>query len=273
MLPMPEHERLVEQRALERRCAGGAGAARQSAVVEERVERVAGDVRDRGGHVPVAPSATSGSSASAAEGALVDEAQLATVVGETRPAPRRWVSSAAVGRLHEQLAAHAEVPDQGERRGRRARARGTCRAGCTAATVRPASRSSRSAGSGRVPTDRSWVQHLGVERPCGRSPTGRDRGGRPRPRAARASGSAGSAPRRRRSARAAEPLPPSSSSAYAVAAASCSASFLLRPSPVAVELAADAHARPRTASAWSGPLSSTTYSGTPRPSAAHSSCS
>ena len=150
---------------------------------------------------------------------------------------------------------------------RRAAATGTCRGGSPPRSCGP--RSAR--GRGRrapagVATHGARVQHLGGGDGAARRPSGRGRAAPPRPRAARASGVRRSGRRRRpRAPRGAALL---ESSAYAVAAASCSASFLLRPVPVAVQVAADADPRARTPSAWSGPLSSTTYSGTPSPRAA-----
>src|SRR5581483_7052292 len=97
-------QRLVEQRALD---AGALGAQRgeELRVLELGVQRIAGDVRDR-----CRDAVLERLEAEAAEGALIDEAQLGTVVGERHPYAQVDLVRGA-DRLDEQLAAHAEVAE------------------------------------------------------------------------------------------------------------------------------------------------------------------
>ena len=89
-------------------------------VVELRVERVAGDVRDLGRQLGAALG-----DRQAAEHPLVDEAEL--VVAEVEADPQVALVGGA-GVLHEELAAHPEVAEEGVAVVERA-ARGTCRGG------------------------------------------------------------------------------------------------------------------------------------------------
>ena len=226
-----------------------------------RVERVAGDVRDAAGTLPARHRRLRGSGRrpvggrderldrEAAEGALVDEAQLAAVVARSRAGPagaarparraagraagrssrggRPGDSSVRVERQPEVLAAtlgRLQRPVR-TRRADRSSAPGRCRRtarGCrtsTSATVRPTT----SARSPRRTTSTSGSS--GTVRTVGPRTSGR--------RATTAS-----------SDQSASPVSCGCcvlSSVQAAAAACCSASFLLRPVPVAD----DARRRPR----------------------------
>ncbi len=150
-------QRLVEQGPLD----GGAAPAQggvEGVVVEGGVEGVAGDVRDDVGEA-LGIARHGVVQREAAEGALVDEAELGGQgVGEAEADAQVLLVGRALG-LDEQLPAHAQVGEDGERRrgGRRrpldgqpesaapATWRRTAR-GCstsTAATVRPHTQRSR----------------------------------------------------------------------------------------------------------------------------------
>ena len=118
-------QRLVEQGPFD----GGAAAAQrlvEGLVVEQRVEGVAGDVRDDVGQ-PVGGGVVQ---RQAAEGALVDEAQLAcrSVVGEADPDAQMLLVRCLL-RLDQELAAHAEVRQDRLRPCPPAAATDTCRGG------------------------------------------------------------------------------------------------------------------------------------------------
>ena len=133
-------------------------AATKAVVVEGRVERVAGDVRDRRRHAS-GRRRPGASTRQAAERALVDEAQLAGRRRRSVNRTRRCVSSGASGRLHQQLAAHAEVAD--EQRRRRPSSGEPQVLAAAAARRRPCGRSgaaAKSAGAGEVPADGARVR-------------------------------------------------------------------------------------------------------------------
>ena len=100
---------LVEEDALDRAVLG-LDPAHDGVPVEGRFEQVGRDVRDRRGH----PLRVEVGQREAAEGALVDEAQLGAVVGEPEPGVQVPLVG-GVRRLDEQLAAHPEVEDEAER--------------------------------------------------------------------------------------------------------------------------------------------------------------
>ncbi len=79
-------------------------------VVERRIERVARDVRDRRRDRAAGVVRHEIGHREAPERALVDEAQLGSVVGEGQPDPQVLLVGSA-GVEHEQLPAHAQVPD------------------------------------------------------------------------------------------------------------------------------------------------------------------
>jgi hypothetical protein len=100
------HQGLVEQRPLDAGAPAPDGGD-EGVVVEVRVDRVTGDVRDHRRHRVAARY-----DQQPAEGALVDEAQLPAAVGEAQPHVQVLLQR-AVARHDEQLPAHAEVPGQG----------------------------------------------------------------------------------------------------------------------------------------------------------------
>ncbi len=151
---------LVEQRALD----GGAlgpQRGREGLVVEARVERVAGDVRDRDGRA-LRVAILGLFDGQAAEGPLVDEAQFAPAVGEAQPhAQVRLVGHRRV--LDEELAAHPEVADQRES----GTGAGERHPQVLAAPLRGAEGGAGQPGgevarAGRLAAHRARVQHLDV---------------------------------------------------------------------------------------------------------------
>ena len=133
---------------------------------------------------------------------------------------RRCVSSGWRRLLDEQLAAHAQVGDQGAAGGG-AVGLGQRQPQVLAAAVgvgerAPGQRGDEVLGALEVPADGARVVDLDGRRRCGRRPTAPGRAGRPRPRAARA--------RRQLSVRVRQ----------AASAASCSAAFFVRPLPLPV---------------------------------------
>ncbi len=104
----PAHQGLVEEHPLDPR-GTTARAGHERGLVELGVQGVAGDVRDlrrqRG---------AAGRDEQAAEHPLVDEAQLASLVGAGQPEANPQVSLVGgLGWLHEELPAHPEVAQQG----------------------------------------------------------------------------------------------------------------------------------------------------------------
>jgi hypothetical protein len=84
---------------------------RRALEVVARVQRVAGDVRDRGGHRLELPRRYQRLQGEAAEGALVDEPQLGVAVDKAEPHPQVHLRGRG-RRLHQQLTAHAQVHDE-----------------------------------------------------------------------------------------------------------------------------------------------------------------
>src|SRR4051812_16700479 len=262
----PRHERLVEQRPLELGVPAPQPGGEEQ-VVEVRVDRVTGDVRDLRRHELV--GAVGGRDELVEEDSperpLVDETQFAAAVGEP-DADVQVLLVRGVGRADEQLTAHAEVGDEGLapaalRSGQRepevlaAPGRGLDReAGEAGGEVIPAA---------DVPTDGAGVTDLhGGGRTAGDPALqavahGLDlrqlRHGSGQPW--EAAGAWGRALIARQ----------------AVSAASCSASFLLLPVEAANSSPAT-WARAVKVFSWSGPVEDITYSGTPRPCSAVSSC-
>src|SRR5690606_34986504 len=197
-----------------------------------------------------------------AERALVDEPQLVTAVGE-REAHSQVLLRGCRRRHHQQLTAHAEVADQDVRRvQRQPEVLAAPADGLYPATGEPGH---QVGGAGDVAAHRAGMEGLdggeraAVDPAVEALPDDLDLGqlGHP-PAYGVVSVSGGGALSRR--------------VCQATSAACCSASFLLRPSPVPSD-------RPPTTAValndlqWSGPSSSTTYSGTPSICWAVSSCS
>ena len=269
MLPTPEIRRLVEQQPLDRRTCGAATRRTNSVVVELRVERVAGDVRDLGRQLGAARRRPTGRRTSAGRRSAARSPGLGAAAAEREPDPQVALVGRA-GRLDEQLAAHAEVAEQGVAVVER-RARGTCRGGGRPRSGgRSARRRSRPGRGGRgapaaggAPRPTRW---------CGRRRGARGRRGRSRPRAARARcrssagrstgaggdrlGTGGRSGRRaRRTPSRRRPARPPSWSGRRRCRSGWSPT---RTCAVKVFM-------------WSGPSSSMRYSGTPRPCSAESS--
>ena len=193
-----------------------------SVVVELGVERVAGDVRDLGRQLGAAVG-----DHQPAEHPLVDEPQLVDPpnfrAGQRETDPQVPLVGGAGG-LHEHLAAHAEVAEQGvavvERQPEVLAA--------PAGGLDPAAGQGggEAGGPARVAADRARVQHLDLGQPGADDVALQAGDGRPRPRAARAPVQASVGRWRPASAEVA------ASSPYAVSAACCSASFLERPTPL-----------------------------------------
>ena len=108
----------------------------------------------------------------AAERPLVDEPQLGPVVGEVEPRRAGASPPARPARSHQQLAAHAQVGDQGlpvAVGGRAAPARGTCRAAAAARTWLPVEPGGEVGGPGQVPAgDPRLPRNSRRARWCGR---------------------------------------------------------------------------------------------------------
>ena len=127
-------------------------AGHERGLVERRVERVSRDVGDLGGQVGAALRERQ-----AAEHALVDEPQLGAVVGEPEPHPQVPFGGGG-GRLHQHLAAHAEVAEQGVTGVQRQPQVLAAAAGVGEGA--PGQPGDEVVGPGEVPSDRAGVQHL-----------------------------------------------------------------------------------------------------------------
>ena len=226
---------------------------------------------------------TAGADAQAAEHPLVDEAELAALGGTGQPQPHPQVPLGRRRRgLHQQLAAHPEVGQQGAPvvewepevlaaapgAGDPTAPEGVGEAGRTAGVVAHRTRvqhldvGDRGAHdvtleAGADDLDLGELGHCASGLRGRRLPVGR--GARAPARATRTSASPCSRPSSSRI------------SPYAVWAAPCSASFLDRPVPWPCSVPATPTWAVKVFM-WSGPSSVMAYSGTPRPCSAASSC-
>ena len=174
MLPIPE----TSDWSSSARLSAGPPAAergRERRVVEGRVQRVAGDVRDRRRDL-AAGRPGQRLDREPAEGALVDVAQLAAAVGEAQPGAQVRAGRLA-GRQHQQLAAHAEMAEQRRAAGLPGDAGGGQRqpqvlAAPARAQHGPAEQPrDHVVRAGEVPAGGARVQHLrGGHRPAGDPP-------------------------------------------------------------------------------------------------------
>ena len=201
-------------------------------VVEQRVQRVAGDVRDLGGQVgavrarPRGRRTSAGRRTAAPSAAVVRRSQARTAPAGAARRGRRPAAPAS-GR--------SSRGGRGRRRRCRAAARGTCRAGAAPSTSAAGSTAAKSAAPARCRrTGRGCSTSTAVDA-CGRRRGPRGRAGRPRPRGAQArSGLAQVAERRRAS----------SAMASVGRLGGLLLGLLLRPAgAVAVEPVADPHLR------------------------------